>query len=246
VSALPAARDSGADAHAAALTDPISFLEEALRSTPPIRSLHPDTLAAFHAACRVDPLLAAIEVDPHRLLADLAAQPLETSLTLAELLMALRQFEFAIRLGEALYADHPMDHRVQDALFRARFYRKTGSVSDRPGRELHGLYCPLLWNTLHVLSSGNAHQCCSVWLRAPAGNVFEQSIDAIWRSPAAEALRDTARDGSYAYCGKIACPQIRWSALEGERVLAVIEDEGAVQDFWVEAEPSVPVHPRGV
>lgn len=40
MSAVAAARNPGADAYAAALADPISFLEESLRSTPPVRSLH--------------------------------------------------------------------------------------------------------------------------------------------------------------------------------------------------------------
>lgn len=223
--------------------DPIGALAAALAATPPQRSVDPDAVARFHADCALDPALATIEVDTGALLAGLDATPLVEMLALAELLLALRQFDVAVEVAEHAYTRHPMDHRVQDTLFRARLYRREGRVAAAPGRELQGLHCPLLWNTAHVLSSGNVHLCCSVWLRTPAGNVFEQPVEDIWTSPAAEAMRETARDGSYRYCGKMACPQIRWRAFEDTSDRTVVEDGTPDGEFWLAEAPALAESP---
>ena len=227
----------------ASAEDPVAALAAAIAATPPNRSVDPDALARFHGACGLDPALAGIAIDAEAVLAGLPDTPLVDVLTLAELLLALRRFDVAIAVADHAYSRHPMDHRVQDALFRARLYRREGRVGASPGRELQGLHCPLLWNTAHVLSSGDVHLCCSVWLRTPVGNVFDQPVEAIWTSPAAEAMRDSARDGSYRYCGKMACPQIRWRAFDDEAGRTVVEDGTPDGDFWLEEAPALPASP---
>jgi len=223
--------------------DPVEALAAALAATPATRSVDPDELARFHADCALDPAVAEIDVDAEALLAGLDRTPLVEVLTLGELLLAMRRFDVAVQVAEHAYTMRPMDHRVQDTLFRARLYRREGRVSAAPGRELQGLHCPLLWNTAHVLSSGNVHLCCSVWLRTPVGNVFEEPVDAIWTSPAAEAMRDSARDGSYRYCGKMACPQIRWRAFDDESARTVVEDGTPDGPFWQPEAPALAESP---
>lgn len=228
-------------------TDPLALLADAFAATPAAQSVDPDALGRFHAACSLDPTLGAIEVDEAVLLADLAQHGVIDQLVLTELLLALGQFDVAVRVAEHAYTHHPMDHRVQDSLFRARLYRRDGRIADVPGRELTGRYCPLPWNTLHVLSSGNAHQCCSVWLRTPVGNVFRQSPDEIWTSAEAKQVRAGTLDGSYRHCGKMACPQIRWAAMNDRQDCTVVEDGeagDAVGDFWLTQPPTLSATPR--
>jgi MoaA/NifB/PqqE/SkfB family radical SAM enzyme len=224
-------------------SDPLGVLAAVVRETPRTQSVDPQALLDFHVACSRDPALAVIEVDEELLLAGLPETPLPDVLVLAELLLALQRFDLAVRVAEHAYTLHPMDHRVQDTLIRARLYRREGRVADAPGRELQGMYCSSLWNTMHVLSSGNAHMCCSVWLRTPIGNVFQQPVQELWHSPAAEAMRNSARDGDYRYCGKMACPQIR-GALLGEQATSQESDESVIEDSWMPDVPELPELPR--
>jgi MoaA/NifB/PqqE/SkfB family radical SAM enzyme len=228
--------------------DPLETLATALRATPVTQSVDPGHLLHFHAACARDPALAAIEVDEALLIEGLHDTPLAEVLVLAELLLALERFDLAVRVAEHAYTLHPMDHRVQDALFRARIYRRDGRVADAPGRELQGLHCSTLWNSMHFLASGHAHLCCSVWLRTPIGNVFRQPVEELWHSPAAEAMRDSARNGDYRYCGKMACPQIRWAML-GETPTAQDEDQQQAAtsgEAWLPEPPPLPELPRSL
>ena len=228
-------------------TDPLSQLADALRSTPATQSAAPEHLLGFHAACARDPALGAIEVDEAALLAGLPETALVDVLVLAELLLALERFDLGVRVAEHAYALHPMDHRVQDALFRARIYRRDGRVADTPGRELQGMHCSSLWNSLHFLASGHAHMCCSVWLRTPIGNVFSQSVSELWHSPAAEAMRDSARNGDYRYCGKMACPQIRWAMLGDAPTQDDEDQQQAVSgETWLPDAPALPDLPRAL
>lgn len=224
--------------------DSVALLTQALAATPVTRSVDPEALARFHAACAVDPAFASIDVDASAVVAGLPGSPLVDTLALAEILLVLRQFDLAVQVAEHAYASSPMDHRAQDTAFRARLYQRDGRVSASPGRELQGLHCPLLWNTMHVLDSGNVHLCCSVWLRTAVGNVFSEPVEAIWRSPAAEAMRESARDGSYSYCGKMACPQIRWRAFEAAADRTVVEDGAPDGVFWLDDPPALPPAPR--
>lgn len=219
--------------HASVVTDdPLADLEQAVERTPTGQSIAPHDLARFHAATRG--LFDDVEVEPQSILSETPWRPLAASLVLQELLLAMQRFELAVQLGELLYASHPMDHRVQDSLFRARWYSKAGRVAEHPGQELQGNFCPMLWNTVHVLPGGNVHSCCSVWMRTPIGNVFGQSVDEVWHGPQAQAVRQSGVDGDYRFCGKISCPHIQRAAFD---------DNALSKSFWLKHAPALPEGP---
>lgn len=212
--------------------DPLADLEQAVQHTPTGQAIAPDDLARFHLAAQG--LFDDVQLEPHTILAESGWRPLVASLVLLELLLTIRQFDLAVQLGELLYAGHPMDHRVQDSLFRARLYRKTGRVAEHPGQELKGNYCPMLWNAVHVLPGGNMHSCCSVWMRTPIGNVYQQSVDEVWHGPQAQAVRQSGLDGDYRFCGKISCPHIQRAAFD---------DNALSKGFWLTQAPALPAGP---
>jgi len=189
--------------------DPIAGLERALGATPSTQSVAPEALGRFHRSCRHHGLAQALTIDESQLRQDASGQPAVPSLLVVELMLATGRLALGVELAETLYVRWPMDLRVQDVLTRARLYLKQGRVAERPGLELQGSYCPVLWNSVHVQPGGNVHMCCSVWLRTPVGNVFETPLQDIWRSPEARAMRDLAAEGDYRFCGKIACPAIQ-------------------------------------
>ncbi|MBZ8140344.1 hypothetical protein CLD22_10585 [Rubrivivax gelatinosus] len=215
--------------------DPLGELESALARTPPSESLAPDVLARFHRLCGELQLAEQISLDESLLRHDTAHQPVASALVIVELVMAMANFALATELAEALYKRLPMDHRVQDTLTRARYYQQTGRVHERPGRELEGLVCPMLWNTVHLLPSGHVHQCCSVWLRRPVGNVFKASLQDIWNSREVSQVREFALQGDYRYCGKVSCPQIQ---------RALFDDNEVNKAFWLHEAPPPPEAPK--
>lgn len=48
------------------------------------------------------------------------------------------------------------------------------------------------------------------------GNLLEEDLDTIWHGEKAEALRETARNGSYAHCRIVACPRLQNQELPDE------------------------------
>jgi len=213
--------------------NPIELLEEVLSLTPTTQSVEPGVLASFHSWARQALSPGDLSVSPAEVLTETPSRPLVLSLVLMEVLAAVGDLDTAIALGEQLYTDHPMDHRVQDSLCRMKYYQQVGKVFEEPGRELRGSYCSMLWNTIHVLPNGNVHLCCSVWMRTPIGNVFQEAPQQIWRSERAEAIRNSVRDGDYRFCGKLSCPHIQRRLFKSQ--------EGSSQDpIWLSDVPVTP------
>lgn len=224
------ARDSEQEIARPIEEDPIETLERRILSTPVSQSVAPDVLRRFHLWCKYTLNSEDVHIERNQVLVEAEAGPLHSCLALAELLMALGEFDLAISLGEKLFAKHPMDHRVQDAVFRAKCYRKHGCVSETPGQELRGSYCPMPWRAIHVLPGGQIFHCCSVWLRTSTGNLFTQSIKDVWSSPEADALRQSSIDGDYRYCGKLSCPHIQRRLFDDCRE--------ATETFWLKERPT--------
>lgn len=217
-------------------SDPLATFQDIIARTPDTQSVEPAMLQHFHRLCSDLGIAEFVEIDDQQVLQDARQGSCSGPLVIAELLMAIGRFPLAVALGEVLFGRFPMDHRVQDALARARYYQKLGRVHERPGQELAGKVCPMLWNTVHVLPAGQVHQCCSVWLRTPVGNVFKAPLEDVWRSPEAESVRQSAVDGDYRFCGKMSCPHIQ----------RALFDEGTPQqDFWqADVPPSAPAPTR--
>lgn len=212
--------------------DPLGLLENDIACTPTAQAVDPEFLERFHRS--IEGMLSDVQFDGNTILNEASWRPLVSSLTILEVLLAMRQFETAVQLGEELFANYPMDHRVQDSLFRSKYYRLKGRVSMQPGRELAGNFCPMLWNSMHVLPQGGVYSCCSVWLRTPVGNAFSDSVEDIWHGEMATTVRQSAIDGDYRYCGKISCPHIQRAAFD---------DGKLASDFWLKEEPALPAGP---
>lgn len=208
--------------------DPLATLQALIARTPDTQSVDPAVLQHFHRLCTDLGVAEFLQIDEQQVLGDARQGPCAGTLVVTELLMAVGRFPLAVSVAEQLFARFPMDHRVQDALARARYYQKLGRVHERPGQELAGKICPMLWNTVHVLPGGNVHQCCSVWLRTPVGNVFQAPLEEIWQSDPAAAVRRSATDGDYRFCGKMSCPHIQ---------RALFDETSAQQGFWQAEEP---------
>ena len=53
---------------------------------------------------------------------------------------------------------------------------------------------------------GDTYLCCPGWLPTTIGNLSRQSVDEIWNGEAAQRIRRSILDGSFAYCDKNKCP----------------------------------------
>ncbi|WP_429885493.1 SPASM domain-containing protein [Geoalkalibacter halelectricus] len=63
---------------------------------------------------------------------------------------------------------------------------------------------PFSWCEVH--SDGSVFLCCPAWLKAPAGNLLEQSLEEIWNGPLAREVRKGVLSGTFHRCGK-RCPR---------------------------------------
>lgn len=65
-------------------------------------------------------------------------------------------------------------------------------------------FCERPFEYAYLTTEGRVWPC--PWMHYDIGNLYEQDLDEIWHSEAAEAARQTILDGSFAYCRKISCP----------------------------------------
>ena len=87
------------------------------------------------------------------------------------------------------------------------------SGSLNPVSETQGLFCPNPFTQLDVYEGGKAYSCCSSWLPTPLGSLRHESLDAVWNSPASQAIRESIHDGSFRYCNHQVCPAIQGGTL---------------------------------
>jgi MoaA/NifB/PqqE/SkfB family radical SAM enzyme len=69
-------------------------------------------------------------------------------------------------------------------------------------------YCILPFTHLEIHEKGEGFLCCPSWMRKPIGTLENQSVEEIWNSTEAQAIRDSIIDGSYRYCDKNLCPYL--------------------------------------
>jgi hypothetical protein len=72
-----------------------------------------------------------------------------------------------------------------------------------------GLFCEQPFSRVYTHDSGNVSFCEAAWVKAFAGNLLQDSLDAIWNSYRAQSIRLSILDGTYAYCSKVNCPKLR-------------------------------------
>lgn len=208
---------------------PVRKLLAEIEKTPQTQSVAPEALVAFHDWFHANPDVPELHADPNLMVSGLLDGLPAPGLATMELLLAAGHYDLVCQMGERLYARYPMDHRVQDTVFRASYYKKLGRIDESPGREHRGAYCPMVWNAAHIQPNGDVHQCCSVWLRTPIGNVFESPIEQVWKSERAELVRESAVNGDYRYCGKLSCLHLQWQ---------LFNDPEAQKTFWLESPPA--------
>lgn len=65
-------------------------------------------------------------------------------------------------------------------------------------------FCERPYNFAFLTEKGDVWPC--PWMHYSIGNLYEQDLDEIWHSEAAEAARQTILDGSYKLCRQQSCP----------------------------------------
>ena len=64
--------------------------------------------------------------------------------------------------------------------------------------------CPVPWQHMEVGHEHNVYLCCHI--PTPVGNLAKDGVMDAWSSPAAQQVRTSILDGSYAFCRRSTCP----------------------------------------
>ena len=66
------------------------------------------------------------------------------------------------------------------------------------------MFCPHPFSRCEIKADGNVYCCCEGWLPRPLGNVLDNDLITIWKSPTAIEIRESIVDGSFRHC--TTCP----------------------------------------
>ena len=81
-----------------------------------------------------------------------------------------------------------------------------------PNTDNNRLFCNKPFNWFEVFSwdeVGQVYLCCAGWLDTPIGNLRYQTVEEIWNSEKAKAIRGSILDGSFKYCNQQLCPYLQ-------------------------------------
>jgi hypothetical protein len=90
------------------------------------------------------------------------------------------------------------------------------------------LFCskPFKWfEVSRGTAEGDVFLCCPAWLDTPVGNLTRQSVSEAWNGPAAQAIRRSVLDGSFAYCNALRCPFLQTISGPVQRVRDVTDPD---------------------
>ena len=73
---------------------------------------------------------------------------------------------------------------------------------------IRGRHCNKPWDSISIEHTGEVFQCCESWLPVSIGNIFHNTLEEIWCSPAAERVRESIRDQSFGLCNSKFCAEI--------------------------------------
>jgi hypothetical protein len=94
------------------------------------------------------------------------------------------------------------------------FIQKLGRLAAGEGEaDLTGRFCRAPFEAIETAPGGDVHFCCPAWLPVPIGNLDDSTPEAIWNSPAAQAIRASIHDGSYRYCSRVHCAHLSSDSL---------------------------------
>ena len=75
-------------------------------------------------------------------------------------------------------------------------------------KNLKGKFCSLPFSGIEVDSTGKVYTCCVAHMPYSIGNIYEQTLEDIWKGEKAKLIRESILDGSYRYCMHTICPRI--------------------------------------
>lgn len=79
-------------------------------------------------------------------------------------------------------------------------------------------FCNRPFDSAYLAPDGEVWPCS--WMHCVIGNLYENDLDELWKSVAAQQARDSILDGSFAFCRKTSCP-----FLERDDLPDLLEDE---------------------
>lgn len=109
------------------------------------------------------------------------------------------------------------------------------------------LFCskPFTWfEVSRGREEGDVFVCCPSWLDTPIGNLTRDSVDAAWNGPAAQAIRASILDGSFAYCERSRCPYLQTVSGPVQRVEDV--DDPRLREILTKGLTRLPWGPRDI
>jgi len=134
------------------------------------------------------------------------------AIVLGCLYLRAKEYERAGRLLRFACERNPLDLFAENALIACHHQRaaETGATSEFEGLEayLAGSFCEVPWRHLEIAWDGNTFLCCPAWLPLCVGNARDQSLEEIWNSDLAMAIRKSILDGSFRFCSKFHCVSI--------------------------------------
>ncbi len=116
---------------------------------------------------------------------------------------------------QQMLPDHPHCPQVAGAIFFASRHGQAGGSADLTGR-----FCDAPFVKFETLMDGTVAPCNSIWTQQRLGQLDGQTAAQIWNSPAAQAIRASIHDGSFAYCNKLRCSKIIDDALPEAAAIA--------------------------
>jgi hypothetical protein len=91
-----------------------------------------------------------------------------------------------------------------------------------------GLFCakPFEWfEVSRGQEEGEAFLCCPSWLDTPVGNLTRDSVAESWNGEAAQRIRRSILDGSFAYCNAARCPYLQTRSGPVQRIEDVTDPD---------------------
>lgn len=139
------------------------------------------------------------------------------SVVLGRCHMLAENFETAMRYLRSACDGSAYDLYAENTLIECshRLAAKAGTSDEFEGLEayLAESFCDTPWRRMEIYEGGNAALCCFGWVPLSAGDPRKQSLNDIWNSEFAVAIRRSILDGSFRFCSKIHCQHIAGRSL---------------------------------
>ena len=73
---------------------------------------------------------------------------------------------------------------------------------------LGGRFCGNPFEEIEIRADGKVNTCCSAWMPASIGSIYQHSAAQYWNSIEAAEIRSSVLDGDFSYCSRLYCPKI--------------------------------------